>query len=76
MLVNMTRQYMYMSPGMRDSHMLCCISKSIVSRTRRVIGLLCLALVKLHLEYCVQNGLPSVRKTLTKWNKSVGRPPR
>ena len=49
-------------PAQEANHILVCISGSIASRVREVISLLYSALVRLHLEYCIQMWTPQLRK--------------
>ena len=51
-----------------------CIKRGMATRARKVIVSLCYALVRPHLEYCIQVWGPSTRKTWSCWRGSRGGP--
>ena len=56
------------------NHTLGCIKRSVASRVREVILSICSALVRPHLEYCIQMWSPQYRRDVDCWSASRGEP--
>lgn len=63
-MLNMTQEHAWIV--MKTNGILGCINRNTASRLWEVTIPFYLTLIRPHLEYCVQSGVPSMRKTLTK----------